>query len=653
MLKLIAWTISLGAIGALGGFVYSQSVPKVYESRATSAALSPTEPQPDAAAVTLLRQPQLQAQASSETGVSPLEVKAANDPASKLVILTVRASNPEAAHRYAARLLNDFSARAAENNQKLTASKRTALETRFKAAQAALNKAESQITAAKQASGILDIDSTVQQAATYQSLLSQQHNAASQDLASLNSQISSEMAELAKIPGTTIGKVTRTANPVLKAYNDQLLELQKKKIGLLATWLPTAAPVQAVDAQINAVKQEIAAAQVPNLTVETQETAPNPVVETLKQEIAQQKAQLASDAASIKAIELTIAKTAADNKALPAAQGQMIQLVRARDEAQKETAAAQDALDSLGLTGAAGQMPTLTTVLPPVAIPRPVWPDQSLLISVGAAIGLVLGACIGWAGMERGVAFQPVTLGPQAFPMPTQAAALAPQTFAPPLPGRRGSTLSALVSGGTPAESYRYMVYALSAKHPDLSRSILFTGVSSDELCSEAAAQFAIAMAETGIRTLLADINLRRSDLTAAFGGQGKSGISDMLSRTMLPTPARDLLLETPHEGLVFLPCGSEDASGLGGCHNLQIAGLMEDFDNKADIRIYNTAPCTAAADAPRLVRYVDDVWLVASAADEAKGLVGRAKEIMTNAGAKNIEVILVDAKRSRESFVG
>lgn len=654
MLKFLAWTAALGVLGALGGAVYCSVTPKIYEAKATAAAVSTVGGHPEAEAAALLNQPQLQSKAASQTGVKPIKARATANEASQLVVLTVQAGRASDAQAFAQALLKNYAAQTVESNQKLASAKRTQLQQKAKAAQISLNSSEAQIAKLKEASGIIDMDATVQQAVKYQSLLAQQRDSANQDLASLNQQISSEMAQLQKMPGTSVGKVTRTANPVLKAYEDQLVQLQQKKISLLATWLETSEPVQGIDAQINAVKKEIAAAQLPSLTVETQESAPNPVTETLKQEIAQQRAQIASDQASLRAIEQTLASQKQQNKQLPAAQVQMIQLVRQRNSAQKDFDTYSDALSTMALTGIQGEMPTLAAVLPPAAGSEPVWPDRSILMSIGAAIGLVLGAAIGFGTMERERVFAPVSLGPQAFPMPEQAAALPPQTIAPPLPGRKGTTLSALASeGGTPAESYRYMVYSLSARHPELCRSVLFSGVTSDELCSEAAAQFAVAMAETGIRTLLADINFRKPDLTSAFGGKGKSGISDMLSRTMLPTPARDLLLETAHEGLMFLPCGSEEADGLGGCHNLQIAGLMEDFDSKADIRVYNAAACTVTADAPRLVRYVDEVCLVASASDEARGLVSRARSIMQNEGAKSIEVILVDSKRSRESFVG
>ncbi len=187
----------------------------------------------------------------------------------------------------------------------------------------------------------------------------------------------------------------------------------------------------------------------------------------------------------------------------------------------------------------------------------------------------------------------------------------------------------------------------------DQAKTVLFTGVSSDALCSEAAAQFAIAMSQSGVRTLLADCNLRHHGLTEAFGFKGKSGISDMLSRTMLPVPGNDLILATEHPDLFFMPSGSEEGDGLGGFQNLQITGLVQELKERADVKVLNTPACAMVADAPRLVRFADHVCLVASKADRTRGLVTKAHDILKRAGATEVDVLIIDRDESKDSFLG
>ena len=160
-------------------------------------------------------------------------------------------------------------------------------------------------------------------------------------------------------------------------------------------------------------------------------------------------------------------------------------------------------------------------------------------------------------------------------------------------------------------------------------------------------------MSQSGVRTLLADCNLRHHGLTEAFGFKGKSGISDMLGRTMLPTAGNDLLLPTAHPDLFFMPSGSEEGEGLGSFANLQINGLVQDLKERADVKVLNLPACAVVADAPRLVRFADHVCLVASKADRSRGLVAKAQEILKRAGAVEVDVLVIDRDESTHSFLG
>ncbi len=638
-----------------GGLIYDHFTPNVYESKSISSAISVNDPHPSSSAADILRQPQVQSEAAKAANGIPTAVSVSDNPSNNFVIVSVESKSPILAANYGKALLSAYQDISLKSNKQLLLTKKSSLQSQINQAHQKLVSINNQIATVKASTGILDVDSKVQQVVNYESLLGQQRDQANQDMIALTHQIQQEVGQIQGLTQSQAAKITEQANPILKAYQDTLLQLQQKKIALLQTWRRSSGPVQGVDAQINAVKREMAAAQLPQLTVQTKTTSPNPIRQTLEQEIANNQAQLASDRASVTAIGQTLASQQQQAKNLPAAQAQMINLMTEQRQAQNNYDTLSTSFNGINLTGVQGEAPTLATVLAPSASNKPVWPNQKEVLSIGLAIGLMLGAIVGYATMEREGAIQGFQPSPQAFPMPYQPLAIAgASTTAPPLPGRRSEGLVALsLPSGSPSESYRYMVYSLAAKHEDLCRSVLFTGVSSDQICSEAAAQFAIAMSQTGIRTLLADINLRNSELTDSFGFKGKSGISDMLGRTMLPVPANDLLLETSHDGLYFLPSGTEESEGLGGYHNLQIAGLIEDFQNKADVRIFNAAPCTLVADAPRLVRYMDDVCVVATTSDETRGLVEKARGILANAGAKSVDVIIVDAKRSKSSFFG
>ena len=328
----------------------------------------------------------------------------------------------------------------------------------------------------------------------------------------------------------------------------------------------------------------------------------------------------------------------------------MVDLQRELDLASSKYKDLRARSDALETNGSATQLPLLNTFMSAEPPRVPVWPDNNLMISVGAAIGLVLGVMIGISLMTRHEVYE---AGPQ-LPSGPALPELPSGISAPPLPARRGETLATLaLPSAIPAEAYRFMVFSMLSGQEETTRTVLFTGVSSDSLCSEAAAQFAIAMSQSGVRTLLADCNLRNHGLTEAFGFKGKSGISDMLSRTMLPTAGNDLVLATQHPDLFFMPSGSEEGEGLGGFANLQITGLVQELKERAEVKVLNTPACAVVADAPRLVRFADNVCLVASKADRSRGLVAKAHEILKRAGATEVDVLVIDRDESRDSFLG
>jgi len=648
-------------MGTLGGLLYATFAPKIYQAQVAVSAISgaTNSHAPQEAVMMLMNQQSVIQSAAQKSNFdlrkwsNSVQINAGGS--SNLVNVLVNSGDPEVASIMANQIVSQYKKTASAANSALRTSTRKDLAAKEIAAHAKLLRVRNRIALIEKNSGILDIKSKVQHLADYEETLSQQKDQSSTELNGLQSQINDEKTKLAKLPRTTQSNVIETANPIIAQYQSQLQTLQAKRISLLETWLETAPIVQGVEVQIAAVKKEMSDARIPALSVSSKQTDVNPQRLGLEKQLASDESQAANLQATLSAIANTSASQKQKAIGLPVAQSVMEDLIQQQTMAESNYQTIANQIDNLDLVGAPGESPEISTFMPATTPTVPMWPKESTALAIGSAIGLLLGILVGiglWPRRAYTVApLQPIYSNSLAA---SDVSELPSRTSVPPLPSRKKDGLVQLaLPGSSPAEAYRFMVFSLQARSMEAERTILFTGVSSDNICSEAAAQFAIAMSQTGMKTLLADCNLRHKALTNAFGFNGKSGVSDVLSRTMLPTPSSDLLLETAHPGLYFLPCGSEESEGLASYQNPQIRGLVEDFQTRAEVKVINAAPCTIVADAPRLVRYVDDVCLVASINDEQRGLVDKAKSILKLAGAEKVELIIVDGKEAKQSFLG
>ena len=664
MLRVILWAALLAGVGAGVGLAIAKFTTPIYEARYTLLA-SGGAADPAAArgeVLTMLRSSSLfqhavdrasqahpELNSKREAELIPRHDAMSGDGGSALEV-RVQSPDPKIAADVANFIVIEYNDDAKKSNLANTAEKRVQFVRETTTAKARVDSIQKDMEALKLRTGVNDVNAAIQTAASYEATLTQQSDSDRNQLESIKKKLSAEQDKLAATSPTTPGAVVEGPDPKLEADNKKLQELQAQRVDLLGTYLPTSQTVAAVDVKIKAQQDAIASENLKALKVQRRETQPNPAHLDLERAIAQDQAQISSLGASLEEVGKAQTRQKQAVRRLPSNEAKMLDLQRELDLASGRYKTLRASSDALDVNGLATQLPILDTFLSAEPPRVPVWPDSNLMISVGAAIGLMLGVMIGASMLTRHEEYE---AGPQ-LPAGAALPELPSGISAPPLPARRGDPLAALaLPSATPAEAYRFMVFSMLSGGEESTRTVLFTGVSSDSLCSEAAAQFAIAMSQSGVRTLLADCNLRNHGLTEAFGFKGKSGISDMLSRTMLPTAGNDLVLATEHPDLFFMPSGSEEGEGLSGFANLQITGLVQELKERAEVKVLNTPACAVVADAPRLVRFADNVCLVASKADRSRGLVAKAHEILKRAGATEVDVLVIDRDESKDSFLG
>ena len=292
-----------------------------------------------------------------------------------------------------------------------------------------------------------------------------------------------------------------------------------------------------------------------------------------------------------------------------------------------------------------GQANQILNVAEASRISDPVAPDMKKYIILAAIVGSLIGLAYSFA-MES---FKlPVHTSWQLAELTALPVAASIPMMPKPLARRHYSEIRD--ANFKPIESFRYMEFSMMAKE-NRPGVILFCAVGEDVDSTGAAAEFAVAMSKTGSKTALVDCDLRVPRLSELFGVQGRSGVAEILGRTILPGESTDLFVSTEHDNLMILPAGAASASGLSDFNSSYMSGLIEDLRDKADTVVINCPPVDVFADASRLAQYVDEVCMVISAKTTSYRAIPVAQEILHKSGAKEMSIVLTNGSPTEEPF--
>ncbi|HEY1336588.1 MAG TPA: polysaccharide biosynthesis tyrosine autokinase, partial [Bryobacteraceae bacterium] len=123
----------------------------------------------------------------------------------------------------------------------------------------------------------------------------------------------------------------------------------------------------------------------------------------------------------------------------------------------------------------------------------------------------------------------------------------------------------------------------------------------------------AIAVAETGCRTLLIDADMRNPKLHSVFNVSNSGGLSELLRQqdAIEQMPVETLVHPTAVPGLSLLPSGPGTASVWQLLHSPRMAALLRVFRSEFDVVLIDSPPVLQCTDARVLARYCDGVILV------------------------------------------
>lgn len=148
--------------------------------------------------------------------------------------------------------------------------------------------------------------------------------------------------------------------------------------------------------------------------------------------------------------------------------------------------------------------------------------------------------------------------------------------------------------------------------HP---RAVTITSYDSGDGKTLTTANLALAFAQSGLRTLVIDGDMRKGDLHELFQLPNVRGLSDLLaSKEPLEQVLPRYLLDTGYDNLTLMTCGRDTADPAGLLSKPRLAALVHLLTQRYDILLMDSVPTIGGHDAAFLAEASDGVVIVVRA---------------------------------------
>ncbi|MBI4540707.1 MAG: polysaccharide biosynthesis tyrosine autokinase [Gemmatimonadetes bacterium] len=202
------------------------------------------------------------------------------------------------------------------------------------------------------------------------------------------------------------------------------------------------------------------------------------------------------------------------------------------------------------------------------------------------------------------------------------------------------------------AEAYRNLRMNLTFMRTDDQsiRSLTFSSPGPDEGKSTTALNFAVMLAQQGLRVLLMDADLRRPMLHHALDLLREPGLTNLLIGDASP---REALRPNVLPNLDLLPAGPFPPNPSELLNSKTMGRLLEEFEGKYDQVIVDSPPILAVTDAAVLAARTDGLVLVMRSGETEQRGAERAVEQLRRIGVRVLGAVLngVSTTSSDDSY--
>ena len=556
-------------------------------------------------------------QVARQAGPAAISVAAVGQ--TNVIGVTAESSDPKAAAAAPNTLLRLFIAQDVENRLGEMEQARQFVLKQGAQAHQKLLLTENKLKKFKQQSHIAELAKNRDDQISRVAALSDAQQKARSDMAALSAQIAADRRELARQPAVTNVR-TRTTNTALAALSDQIRTLEVQRVGLIQPGglTPQAPQVRALDAQIAALRQRLAAQ--PALAA-TESISPSAFHQALVEKIADLEAQVPVLQTQMTLNNAALARATAKVGSYAGLELTLDRLTREHDTAQAQDKNFTDQLADLNLREKAHH--AAAHVIEAAQVPTvPVRPKRMQSIVFACLIGLFVGICLALLQEFLDDRINSVDEATRVLALPALGSV-------PALSAADAHLLPQMKGLDPASESYRVLrtnIHFATVDAP--ARTLMVTSAGPGEGKSTTAANLAFAMAMDGRKVILVDTDLRRPSLHKLLELPSVPGLTDVLLGSA-PLAPREVM-----PGLSVLTAGSTPPNPGELLNSRTFRGLVETLMTQADIVIFDSPPVLAAADAVILASQMDGTVIVVETGATKKGSARRTLQLLRQARA-------------------
>lgn len=180
-------------------------------------------------------------------------------------------------------------------------------------------------------------------------------------------------------------------------------------------------------------------------------------------------------------------------------------------------------------------------------------------------------------------------------------------------------------------------------------RLLLVTSPGPGEGKTMSSVNMAIAMAQSGQKTLIVDADMRRPRLHKALGIDDKDrGLSSIILGQL---ELDEVVQPSRIENLSVLTCGQIPPNPSELLHSDRFANLIEEVGDKYDRVIFDSPPLGAVSDALVLSHSVDGVLLILSFGNTQKEMLRRSVDQLSSIGAPLMGFVLNEIRADASGY--
>lgn len=177
-------------------------------------------------------------------------------------------------------------------------------------------------------------------------------------------------------------------------------------------------------------------------------------------------------------------------------------------------------------------------------------------------------------------------------------------------------------------------------------RTIVITSSGPGEGKSTTAANLAVVLAQQGKKVLLIDADLRKPTAHYTFGVKNTLGLTNVLTKQSV---LASVVHETEIENMKLLTSGPIPPNPAELLASASMDELIQEALKEFDTIVFDTPPVLAVTDAQVLANKADGAVLVVSSGKTEKEGAVKAKDLLVNAKAKLLGVVL-NRKEQKQS---